>query len=236
MSGKSGRRLPAAARATAGQFAYEPVRRRTRADAIAVALDDAEVAPRGLSTRPTPIARSEQPVLRPRPGARAGRAARRACRGDCSELERALLEARLHVAGGAAERAARTRRRRAAGSPRARPPRRPPRARRGRTRRAARVARASTTPTSGIRSMNEPLKRSSRQARADSARISRELARARRRPLASRSSALPPTATEPNRKRWPVSRSFSRRARSVRARSGSCRRRGRRRRRSRRCR
>ncbi len=66
--------------------------------------------------------------------------------------------------------------------------------------------------------MNEPLKRSACQARERLARICGRASPARRRrPPSSRSRALPPTATEPNRNRWPVSRSFSRRASSTRA-------------------
>ena len=59
------------------------------------------VAPRGLSTRPTPIARSGAPRL----GGRRARRGRSSSRVEelerLPQLERALLEPRLDVAGGA---------------------------------------------------------------------------------------------------------------------------------------
>ena len=58
MSGKSGSMFPAAANATTGQFAYEPVRRWTRATRSPSRSTTHSVAPRGLSTRDAADARS----------------------------------------------------------------------------------------------------------------------------------------------------------------------------------
>ena len=100
MSGKSGSRLFAAACATVGQLAYEPVRRWSRSMRSPVRSTTHVVAPRGLSMRPMPMARS-------------GRAGSAAAADDRSveqaledverlqELERALLDPCLDVAGGA---------------------------------------------------------------------------------------------------------------------------------------
>ena len=98
MSGKSGRRFVAAAWATAGQFAYEPVRRRTRGDPVAVALDDAgRRAARALDA--TDADRRRAPSRgRRRRAHRLGEQPVEDVEAR-QQLERTLLEARLHVAG-----------------------------------------------------------------------------------------------------------------------------------------
>ena len=155
------------------------------------------------------------------------------------QLERALLESRLNVAGGRVGASpARSRRRRAAGSSCERPRRRRPPARRRRRRRASRTSSASTMPMSGIRSMNDPLKRSACHARDESRADPGE-----RRPrvchglASSRSSVAAPDrdgAEQEPVAGQPRVQSAARRRRAPR--SGSSRRRVRPRRRSRRCR
>ena len=97
ISGKSGSRLPTAAWATDGQFAYEPVRSRTRPTRSPSRSTTQVVAPRGLSTRPMPIGASRRrergrrlhgPVQQPVEQVE-----------GLPQLERALLEPGLHVAG-----------------------------------------------------------------------------------------------------------------------------------------
>ena len=237
MSGKSGRRLPAAACATAGQFAYEPVRRRTRPTRspsrstmhdrrAARALDAAD------ADRASVSARHRRP--------RAHGAVEQAVEDveARKQLERALLEPRLDVAGrrGGAP-PARSRRRRDEGSSCGASSATPAARAAGPTAPSAAAVAASTTPMSGIRSMNEPLKRSACQARDDSARIRASVSRASR---DGRAVEVEGAAADRDRaEQEPVTgeplRSAAGRRRRAR-RSGSCRRPARRRRRSRRCR
>ena len=178
MSGKSGSRLSFAAKATAGQFAYEPVRRRTRPTVPPSALDDAH----GCAAWALDAADPDYLLAGVRDGCcRAERVGEERVEpveaGE--ELERALLEAGLDVADGAAQ----NRRLEAVvGEPRAR--RANVLAHAGRAGRnaddseRARRLSASTMPMSGIRSMNEPLNRSAFQARDDSPRILSSVVRA----------------------------------------------------------
>ena len=176
MRGKSGSRLSAAAYATAGQLAYEPVRSRSALDPVAVALDDAASSRREGSR----LAR-----CRSLSSARAGSAAagsigpveqaRRGCRRSAAARARAARGAPARRRRRARARRARSRRRRGAGCARARPRRRPRHAPPVRRRRAASASRPSTTPMSGSRSWNDALKSSSRQPRAASRADAREL-------------------------------------------------------------
>ena len=103
MRGKSGRRFVAAAKATAGQLAYEPVRRRTRPTR----------SPSRSTMHDGRPARALDPADPDRRSGAGGDGGRRADgAGEQAvedveareQLERPLLEPRLHVAGGAAQR------------------------------------------------------------------------------------------------------------------------------------
>ena len=192
-------------------------------DAVAVALDDAA----RRAARALDAADADRLLLaaaarrRPaRPGRRAG-ASRRSnvCRSSSARCSsRAWTSPAARVGHDRLE----ARRRRAAGCSRGRPRRARPRARPARRRRGARASSASTTPMSRQpvleRGVEEELapgarRRPSRSAASSVARAAHGVAR-------RASSALPPTRTVPNRKRWPVSAALSRRARSVSAANG----------------
>ena len=93
---------PTAACATDGQFAYEPVRRRSRVDR-GRRRARRRSSSRRAGSRPgrRRCARSAPSAARRRRARSGRRAGRRAASNDCAQLERALLEPRLDVAGGA---------------------------------------------------------------------------------------------------------------------------------------
>ena len=180
-----------------GQLAYEPVRRRSRADAVAVALDDAD----RRAARALDAADADRALGAARGAAAAGASGRveqrrRGGRRSGSSSSARCSSRALHVAGGrVADAPARSRRRRAAGSS-ARDVLGDAGGARGRPDGAerARVVGASRTPMSGSRSWNEALKSELAPA---ARRVGAQIARARRARAAPRSrrasSALPPT-------------------------------------------
>ena len=219
MSGKSGSMFPAAANATTGQLAYEPVRRWTRVEPVAVALDDAEgcaaralhpcrcdVLLGGACVRPSTPRRGGRGV------AREGRTTGRAR----SVVARAAIDVaavRLGTTGANPSYASLGLSSHVTASPAARAA--------GPVAPSRRASFARTTPMSGSRSSKERLKTSSRQAGCRCAAQCPSSSCAAETALASSTMSLPPTRMAPNRNRCPVTRALSRRARSVRPRTSA---------------
>ena len=204
MSGKSGSRLPGATRASTGQLEYEPVRRRSRPTRSPVRSSAQTVAPRGLSTRATPIASARAPARAAVGGERPLEQPRRAARRSAAAPIRAVRAGRGHRPRRARRAPARSRRRRAAGSSRARPRPRPRRAPPGR-RPPGSASAPSSTPTSISRSWNERVEDQLAPGRSVAERSRVELGRAPRAARRRRSRAAPADATVPNSSRWPAS-------------------------------